>query len=117
MAVVSPFSAPTANDQASAAPAAGDAAFRVQPHNIDAEQELLGAILVNNDAAMKVSGFLQPPHFFHEAHRRISEASLTLIERDEIANPLPLNAYFDRDALLATAARPPPPPPPAPPPP
>src|SRR3546814_4696545 len=103
MAVVSPFSAPTANDQASAAPAAGDAAFRVQPHNIDAEQELLGAILVNNDAAMKVSGFLQPPHFFHEAHRRIYEASLTLIERGEIANPVTLKAYFERDEVLAKA--------------
>lgn len=106
MAVVSPFS--TANDQATGIQGTGSQAttepnFRVQPHNLDAEQELLGAILINNDAAMKVSGFLQPTHFFHEAHRRIFESCLTLIERGEIANPVTLKAYFERDEVIAKA--------------
>ena len=34
------------------------AEYRVAPHNIDAEQALLGAILVNNDAYYRVSDFL-----------------------------------------------------------
>jgi replicative DNA helicase len=98
MAVVTPFNPLTAADPASTEPT-----FRVQPHNLDAEQELLGAILVNNEAAMKVSGFLQPEHFFHEAHRRIYLAALTLIERGEIANPVTLKAYFERDEVVAKA--------------
>lgn len=99
MAVVTTFSAPTANND----PATTEPSFRIQPHNLDAEQELLGAILVNNEAAMKVSGFLQPEHFFHEAHRRIYQATLTLIERGEIANPVTLKAYFERDEVITKA--------------
>lgn len=98
MAVVTTFTAPTANDQS-----ANEPAFRIQPHNLDAEQELLGAILVNNDAASKVTGFLLAEHFFHEAHRRIYQAALTLIERGEIANPVTLKSYFERDEVIAKA--------------
>ncbi|MBX3455876.1 replicative DNA helicase [Ferrovibrio sp.] len=75
--------------------------YRTAPHNLDAEQELLGAILVNNDAAHRVSGFLRAEHFYNELHRRIYEAALTLVERGEIANPVTLKAYFERDELLA----------------
>ena len=38
--------------------------FRAAPHNIEAEQALLGAILVNNEAFYRVSDFLEPQHFF-----------------------------------------------------
>ena len=40
--------------------------YRIAPNNIDAEQALLGAILVNNDAYYRVSDFLEPPHFFED---------------------------------------------------
>ncbi len=40
--------------------------YRVAPHNIDAEQALLGAILVNNDAFYRVSDFLLPEHFMED---------------------------------------------------
>ena len=45
--------------------------YRVPPHNVEAEQALLGAILVNNDAYFRVSDFLEPTHFSEELHRRI----------------------------------------------
>ncbi|HLT78291.1 MAG TPA: replicative DNA helicase [Ferrovibrio sp.] len=106
MAVVSSFPPSTANDQTAPNLANAEPTFRIQPHNLDAEQELLGAILINNEAAMKVSGFLRPEHFFHEAHRRIYDASLTLIERGEIANPVTLKAYFERDDVLAKVGGP-----------
>ena len=38
--------------------------FRAAPHNIEAEQALLGAVLVNNEAFYRVSDFLKPEHFF-----------------------------------------------------
>ena len=46
------------------------AAYRTAPHNIEAEQALLGAILVNNEALYRVSDFLEPEHFFEPIHRR-----------------------------------------------
>jgi replicative DNA helicase len=75
--------------------------YRTMPHNLDAEQELLGAILVNNDAAAKVSGFLEMQHFANNLHARIYEAALKLIERGELATPVTLKAYFERDQALA----------------
>ena len=41
--------------------------FRTAPHNIEAEQALLGAILVNNEAHDRVSGFLEPRAFLRSA--------------------------------------------------
>jgi replicative DNA helicase len=44
--------------------------YRAAPHNIEAEQALLGAILVNNEALYRVSDFLEPPHFFEPIHQQ-----------------------------------------------
>ena len=46
-------------------------AYRLPPSNLEAEQALLGAILVNNEACDRVSGFLLPDHFFEPVHARI----------------------------------------------
>ncbi|WP_339632307.1 replicative DNA helicase [uncultured Sneathiella sp.] len=75
--------------------------YRTAPHNVEAEQDLIGAILVNNDAAAKVSDFLKPEHFAEDVHRRIYQAAITLVERGEIADPVTLKSYFDRDSALA----------------
>ena len=55
-----------------AAPAA------IAPHNIEAEQALLGAILVNNEAFYRVSDFLEPRHFFEPLHQKIYEVASDL---------------------------------------
>ena len=52
-------------------PQDNEPAYRVAPHNIEAEQALLGAIIVNNEAYDRVSDFLKPEHFSEELHRRI----------------------------------------------
>ncbi|MBM3509951.1 MAG: replicative DNA helicase [Alphaproteobacteria bacterium] len=75
--------------------------FRRMPQNAEAEQALLGAILVNNDAALKVSSFLRPEHFIEPVHARIYEAALKLIERGHLADPVTLKGYFERDDALA----------------
>ena len=54
-------------------------AFRSPPHNIEAEQALLGAILVNNEAIDRVSSFLKPVHFFEPLHGRIYETASKLV--------------------------------------
>jgi len=53
-------------------------AFRSAPHNIEAEQGLLGAILVNNEAFYRVSDFLNPEHFFEPIHQKVYQLSRDL---------------------------------------
>lgn len=68
--------------------------FRTAPHNIEAEQALLGAILVNNDAFYRVSDFLDPEHFSEELHRRIYEISQSLIRAGKLATPITLKTFL-----------------------
>ena len=83
------------------------ATVREQPHNIEAEQGLLGAILINNRAFEKVSDFLHSEHFSDPIHGRIFEACGKLIERGQIANPVTLKPCLlytspsPRDGLLS----------------
>ena len=76
-------------------------AYRTLPHNDEAEQALLGAMLVNNEVANRVSAFLRPEHFFQPVHGRIYESVLSLVERGQIATPVTLKTYFDDDEALA----------------
>ncbi|HRQ60758.1 MAG TPA: DnaB-like helicase N-terminal domain-containing protein, partial [Alphaproteobacteria bacterium] len=55
--------------------------YRSLPHNAEAEQGLLGALLVDNRGLEKVGDFLKPAHFFTPVHGRIYEAIVTLIDR------------------------------------
>jgi replicative DNA helicase len=71
------------------------------PSNTEAEQALLGAILVNNTAYSRVAEFLAPDHFGNAVHGRIFDALGKLIERGQIANPVTLKNLFDQDGALA----------------
>ncbi len=73
---------------------------RVPPHNLELEAALLGAILTNNRAYEKVADFLRPEHFYQPIHGRIYEAAAKLIESGQIASPLTLQHYFEREAAL-----------------
>jgi len=76
-------------------------ALRSPPHNIEAEQALLGAILINNAAFHRVSDFLLAEHFAEAVHGRIFAAIAKLVERGQIANPVTLKNLFDQDGALA----------------
>ena len=80
------------------APDAGTPAYRSAPHNIEAEQSLLGAILVNNDAFYRVSDFLEPKHFFEQIHQSIFETAGSLIRMGKVATPVTLKSFFPADA-------------------
>jgi replicative DNA helicase len=75
--------------------------IRTPPYNTDAEQTLLGALLINNAAYHRVSEFLQPEHFGNAMHGRIFTAIGKLIERGQLANPVTLKNLFDQDGALA----------------
>ncbi|WP_420103099.1 DnaB-like helicase N-terminal domain-containing protein, partial [Bosea sp. (in: a-proteobacteria)] len=70
-----------------------EADYRVQPHNIEAEQALLGAILVNNDAFYRVSDFLLPDHFFEPIHQRVFELVGSMIRAGKLATPITLKTF------------------------
>ena len=71
--------------------------FREAPHNLEAEQALLGAILVNNEAIDRVSTFLKPGHFYDALHARIYEAASKLILSGKRATPITLKTFFQAD--------------------
>jgi replicative DNA helicase len=71
------------------------------PANTEAEQALLGAILVNNVAYPRVAEFLLAEHFSNALHGRIYAACGVLIERGQTANPVTLKNLFDQDGALA----------------
>jgi len=77
-----------------------DTPYRTPPHNTEAEQALLAAILVNNAGYHRVSEFLLPEHFAEGVHGRIFAAIGKLIERGQIANPVTLKNLFDQDSAL-----------------
>src|ERR1700746_2006663 len=74
---------------------------RTPPYNPEAEQTLLGALLINNAAYLRVSELLQPEHFGNAMHGRIFAAIGKLIERGQIANPVTLKNLFDQDGALS----------------
>lgn len=74
---------------------------RTPPHNTEAEQALLGAILANNQVYDKVNEFLRPEHFADALHGRIYDAIGKLVQRGQIANPVTLKNLFDQDGALA----------------
>ena len=69
--------------------------FRAAPHNLEAEQALLGAILVNNEAHDRVSGFLEPQHFYDPLHQQIYETAAKLIANGKQATPITLKTFFE----------------------
>jgi replicative DNA helicase len=79
------------------APDAGTPAYRSAPHNIEAEQSLLGAILVNNDAFYRVSDFLEAKHFFEPIHQTIFETAGSLIRMGKVATPVTLKTFLPAD--------------------
>jgi replicative DNA helicase len=74
--------------------------FRSAPHNIEAEQALLGAVLVNNEAFYRVSDFLEPRHLFEPIHQKIFEIARDLIRAGKTATPITLKTFLDANADL-----------------
>jgi replicative DNA helicase len=76
------------------------AGFRTQPHNVEAEQALLGAILINNEAYHRVGEYLRPEHFYEPVHARIYAAMAGLVERGRLADHVTLKLAFEDDEAL-----------------
>lgn len=73
---------------------------RTQPHNIEAEQALLGALLLVNEVADGLT-MLEPHHFYDPVHARIYEVATGMIAKGRLASPVTLKPYFADDEGLA----------------
>ncbi|HMN50630.1 MAG TPA: replicative DNA helicase [Xanthobacteraceae bacterium] len=75
--------------------------YRQAPHNIEVEQALLGAVLVNNEAFYRVSDFLEPKHFFEPIHQQIFEVAASLIRAGKIASPVTIKTFIPAETDIA----------------
>ncbi len=70
------------------------------PNNIEAEQQLLGAILTNNDTYDRISAIVQPEHFYDPVHARIFQVAADRIKLNALASPVTLKAFLEDDEGL-----------------
>lgn len=84
---------------------------RMVPHDIDAEEQVLGAMLLDSATVPLVATIIQPGDFFRESHRWIYEACLTVHERMDpvhqvsVARELANNDRLDEVGGVATLAQ------------
>ena len=71
------------------------------PHSIEAEQQLLGAIVTNNDLFDRVASIVRADHFYDPVHARIFETASARIAKNNLASPVTLKAFMEDDSGLA----------------
>jgi len=75
-------------------------AYKVPPHNLEAEQVILGSILINNDALNQIVDLLTSDDFYRKAHSIIFEGMLTLYNRDEPVDIITLTHILEEGGKL-----------------
>lgn len=68
---------------------------RLKPHNIELEQQILGAVLTDNEAYHRISGIVTKEHFFDQVHAEIWRRTAERIELDHIASPVTLRTDLE----------------------
>ena len=69
--------------------------FKELPNNIEAEQAVIGSILVSNDIFDEISTIISSINFYDPMHQKIFEAMESLIYKGMLANPITLKNYFE----------------------
>ena len=72
----------------------------IMPHSIEAEQQLLGAILTNNDVYDRVASIIRSEHFYDPVHARIYDIAAARIAKNNLASPVTLKAFMEDDEGL-----------------
>jgi replicative DNA helicase len=70
------------------------------PQNIDAEQQLLGAILTDNDSYDRIAAIVRAEHFHDPVHARIFELAAARIQKNALASPITLKPFLEDDEGL-----------------
>ncbi len=69
--------------------------FKELPNNIEAEQAVIGSILVSNDIFDEISAIISNINFYDPMHQKIFGAIENLIYKGMLANPITLKSYFE----------------------
>ncbi len=70
------------------------------PYSLEAEQQLLGALLTNNDVFDRVSQIIKGDHFYHPVHARIFDICGERIRKNALASPVTIKAFLENDEGL-----------------
>jgi len=81
-------------------------AVKALPHNIEAEQALLGALLINNDVFDRVSSLIGEQHFFEPLHGRIYAQASALIQKGALATPVTMKPLMEADPAIGEVGGP-----------
>jgi replicative DNA helicase len=71
--------------------------FKELPNNIEAEQAVIGSILVSNDIFDEISTIISNINFYDPMHQKIYEAIESLVYKGMLANPITLKNYFENE--------------------
>ena len=71
--------------------------FKELPNNVEAEQAVIGSILVTNEIFDEINTIINSSNFYDPMHQRIFEAIESLIYKGMLANPITLKNYFDNE--------------------
>ncbi len=74
--------------------------MRELPHNDEAEQSLLGIIMLNNECFEDIADIVLPSYFYVPANGKIFEAIRVLIVQDSVVDPITINNYFEKNKNL-----------------
>jgi replicative DNA helicase len=74
--------------------------LKVPPHNLEAEQAILGGILLNNDAMNQIVDLLAPDDFYREAHISLFEGMVALYNQGEPIDLITLSQHLNGKKLL-----------------
>jgi replicative DNA helicase len=73
---------------------------KLPPHNIEAEEAVIGSLLIDGTAIYKIASFLEPAHFYSEQNSVIYGACLALYERDEPIDQITVANELERKGKL-----------------
>ena len=74
--------------------------FKELPNNIEAEQAVIGSILVSNEIFDDINTIIEATNFYDPMHQKIFESISSLIYKGLLANPITLKNYFEKDNML-----------------
>ena len=70
------------------------------PHNVEAEQQLLGALLTDNDLYDRAASIIRSEHFYDPVHARIYDLCAARIQKNALASPVTLKPFLEEDEGL-----------------
>jgi replicative DNA helicase len=73
---------------------------KLPPHDIDAEEAVIGSLLIDGTAIYKIAAFLQPADFYHEQTQLIYGACISLYQRNEAINQITVAQELAREGRL-----------------